>query len=83
MKEIEMETTIEVIRTLCAWLETLRHLDGAKIVLLNQQKQYEQTVEDAYAACAQLETGVDELGQELGYQHQRLGEAVEPHTGER
>jgi hypothetical protein len=77
MKEIEIETTIEVLRTLYARLETLRHMEGDEIVLLNQQKQYEQTLEDAYAALALLETKVDELGQELEYQHQRLGEAVE------
>lgn len=77
MKEIEIETTIEVLRTLCARLDTLRHLDAAQIVLLHQQEYYEQTLEDAYAALAQLETKVDELGQQLEYQHQRLGEAVE------
>jgi hypothetical protein len=83
MKEIEIETTIEVLRRLCARLETLRRLDSSEIVLLNQHKQYEQTLDDAYAAFAQLETKVDELGQELEYQHQRLGEVVELDTGER
>ena len=82
MKEIEIETTIEVLRTLCARLDTLRHLDGAELILLHQQKSYEQTLEDAYAALAQLETKVDELGQELEYQHQRLGVIVELDTGE-
>jgi hypothetical protein len=82
MKEIGIETTIEVLRTLCARLDTLRHLDGAEIVLLHQQKHYEQTLEDAYAAFAQLETKVDELGQELEYQHQRLGTTIEQDTRE-
>jgi hypothetical protein len=83
MKEIEIEAIIEVLRTLSARLETLRHLDGVEVVHLHQQKQYEQTLEDAYAAFAQLETKIDELGQELEYQHQRLGEVVERHIGER
>ena len=48
-----------------------------RLVLHNQQKSYEQTLEDAYAALAQLETKVDELGEELEYQHQRLGVMVE------
>ena len=37
----------------------------------------------AYAALAQLETKIDELGQELEYHHQRLGETVELDTREK
>ncbi len=74
MNEIEVETTIATLRRLCVRLETLRHLEIADLQLPAQQGHYEQTLEDAYAALAQMETMLDELGQELEYQHQRLGE---------
>ena len=74
MNEIEVETTITSLRTLHARLETLRHLEIADLLLPGQQKLSEQTLEDAYAALAQVETALDELGPELEFQHQRLGE---------
>ena len=74
MNEIEVETTIASLRTLHARLETLRHLEMADLLLPSQQKHHEQTLEDAYAALAQVETALDQLGQELEFQHQRLGE---------
>ncbi len=77
MNEIELETAISSLRKLCARLETLRHLEIADLQLPGQQKHYEQTLEDAYAALAQVETTLDELGQKLEYQHQRLGEMVD------
>ncbi len=77
MNEMERETTIASLQKLCARLETLRHLEIADLQLPDQQKHYEQTLEDAYAALAQVETALDTLGQELEYQHQRLGEVVD------
>ncbi len=77
MNEIEVETTIASLRTLHARLKSLRHLEMADLLLPSQQKHHEQTLEDAYAALAQVETTLDELGQELEYQHQRLGEIVD------
>ena len=74
MNERERETTIASLQKLSARLETLRHLEIADLQLPGQQKLYEQTLEDAYAALAQVETALDKLGQELEYQHQRLGE---------
>jgi hypothetical protein len=82
MNEIERETTIASLQKLCARLETLRHLEIADLLLPEQQKHYEQTLEDAYAALAQVETALDELGQELEFQHQRLGGAVEQQAQE-
>jgi hypothetical protein len=76
MNEIEVETTIATLRRLCARLETLRHFEIADLQLPGQQEHYEQTLEDAYAALAQVETALDELGQELEYEHQRLGEVL-------
>jgi hypothetical protein len=77
MNEIERATTIASLQKLSARLETLRYLDIADLQLPEQQKYYEQTLEDAYAALAQVETALDELGQELEFQHRRLGEVVE------
>jgi hypothetical protein len=75
MNEIERETTLASLRRRRARLETLRHLESADLQLPGQQKHYEQTLEDAYAALAQVETALDEFSQELEFQHQRLGEA--------
>src|SRR5216683_8421192 len=80
MNEMELETTIASLRRLCARLETLRHLEITDLQLPGQQEHSEQTLEDAYAALDQVETALDELGQELEYEHQRLGEAVEHHA---
>ncbi len=77
MNEIERETTIASLQKLSARLETLGHLEIADLRLPGRQKHYEQTLEDAYAALAQVETALDELGQELEFQHRRLGGAVE------
>ena len=82
MNEIEIETTIASLRRLYARLETLRHLEIADLQLPGQQKHYEQTLEDAYAALAQVETALDEFSQELEFQHQRLGEAGDEHHEE-
>jgi len=81
MNEIERATTIVSLQKLSARLETLRHLEIADLQLPGQQKRYEQTLEDAYAALAQVETALDKLGQELDYQHQRLGEVRDQRTG--
>jgi hypothetical protein len=82
MNEMEIETTIASLRRLCTRLETLRHLDIIDLQLPGQQEHYVQTLEDAYAALDQVETTLDKLGQELEYEHQRLGEAVEQHAQE-
>src|SRR5262245_20204874 len=77
MNEIGIEATIASLRQLCARLEALRHLEMADLLLPGRQKHYEQTLEDAYASLAQVETAVDELSQELEYHHQRLGNVVD------
>lgn len=82
MNEIEVEATIEELRTLTARLEALRHMEKAELELPGQQKHYATLLEDAYAALAQVETAVDELRQEVEYHHERLGKPVEPDDGE-
>src|SRR5947209_7977842 len=76
MNELELEATIEALHVLAARLETLRHMENTERELPDQQKQYATLLEDAYTALAQVETTVDELGQELEYHHERLGKPV-------
>ena len=78
MNEIEIEATIEELRTLTARLETLRHMEKTDLESLDQQTHYANLLEDAYAALAQVETSVDELRQELEYNNERLGKPIEP-----
>jgi hypothetical protein len=68
----DIETLIGALHTLNARLETLRHMEGPDLVLPDSIEQYRSTLEDAYAAYGKIETIVDELGQELEYQHRRL-----------
>ena len=72
-----IEAIIEALHTLSARLETLRAMERSELRLPGQGDQYRRTLEDAYAAYSRIETAVDELGQELEYHHQRLGEAGE------
>lgn len=78
MNEIELEAAIEALRMLAARLETLRHIDTVEPDNAEQQKQYADLLDDAYASLAQVETKADELGQELEYHHERLGNPTEP-----
>ena len=82
MNEIDIEATIEALRTLSARLETLRHMENTELELPGQQKHYANLLEDAYAALALVETRVDELGQELEYHHERLGKPIESDSEE-
>jgi len=81
MNEIEIEATIEALRTLTARLEALRHMEKTELELPDQQTHYANRLEDAYTALAEVETFVDELRQELEYHHERLGKPIEPDNG--
>ena len=78
MNELDIEATIDALRTLSERLEMLRHMERAALESPDQQQQYAIVLEDAYAICARVETSVEELGQELEYYHERLGKTVEP-----
>jgi hypothetical protein len=78
MNELDIEATIEALRTLSERLELLRHMERAALESPDQQQQYATVLEDAYATFARVETSVEELGQELEYHHERLGKRVEP-----
>ncbi len=72
----QIDQLIENIRTFCAALEKLRLMEGPEMLLPGRVETYNRTLEDAYTAYAQIETAVDEWGQELEYQHMRLDEGV-------
>jgi hypothetical protein len=78
MNELEIETTIEALRTIAAQLETLRHMAKTELALPAQQQQYANVLEDAYTTLTRVETSIDELRQELEYHHERLGKPIEP-----
>ena len=73
----KQEATIQSVHTLYARLETLRNMKVTDMLSPGQQTTVEQTLEEAYAALAKIETELDELGETLEYHHARLGEAIE------
>jgi hypothetical protein len=72
----DLDQLIENIRTFCSALEKLRLMEGPEMLLPGRVETYNRTLEDAYTAYSQMETVVDEWGQELEYQHMRLDEGV-------
>ncbi len=72
----DRETIIEALHTLYARLEPPLSMEGPEMLLPGRIESYRSTLEDASAAYAKIETAVDELGQELEYQHTRLDEGV-------
>ena len=73
----KQEATIQAVHTLYARLETLRNMKVTDMLSPGQQTTVEQTLEEAYAALAKIETELDELGETLEYHHARLGGAFE------
>ena len=71
------EATIQALQTLYARLDALRHMNVSDILYPGQQTMVEQTIEEAYAALAKIETELEELGETLEYHHARLGGAFE------
>ena len=77
----DIESLLETVRTLYDRLEKLRAMEGPQIVLLGNCSIYKETLEDAYTAYGKIETVVEELGQELEYQHKRLDEEARKYGG--
>src|SRR5207248_5730272 len=73
----KQEATIQALQTLYARLDALRHMKVSDMLSPGQQTTFEQTIEEAYAALAKIETELDELGETLEYHHARLGGAIE------
>ena len=72
MDENELLTDM---RTLSACLKQLGEMTGSEI-LLSGRERYHELLENAYAAYGRVETQVDEWGQQLEYEHQRLDKGV-------
>jgi hypothetical protein len=78
MNELDIAATIDALRTLSERLAMLQHMESAVLESPDQQQQYATVLEDAYATFASVGTSVEELGQELEYHHERLGQRAEP-----
>ncbi len=76
----DIQAIIEALQTLYARLETLRSMDEPEILLPGRVESYRSILEDAYAAFGKIETAIEELGQELEYQHARLDEEVKKYS---
>ena len=74
---MDEQVIITALHTLYERLETLRNMQAPDILLPGRQKQYEQILEDAYAALVLVEKEVDELSEQLDFEHQRIAKAVE------
>ena len=72
----DVDALIETLHVFYEKLEALRAMEGPELLLLGRTKHYQSMLEDAYTAYSRVETTVDELGQELEYQHQRLDEGM-------
>lgn len=72
----DIDELLESFRTLYASLEKLRQLEGPEFVLPGSVADYHRVLEDAYAAYDNIETRVDELGQQLEAEHARLDAGV-------
>jgi len=69
----EITTAIQGIRSRSDTLASIT--DENMFIPGGPQEQYHQIVEETYAALGLIETQVDELREELEYQHKRLDEA--------
>ena len=72
----DIDELLESLRILYAGLEKLRQLEGPEFVLPGRVDDYHRILEDAYAAYGNIETKVDELGQQLEAEHARLDQGV-------
>ena len=67
-----IDEVLESFRILSASLEKLRQLEGPEFLLSGGVDDYHSILEDAYAAYGNIESRVDELGQQLEAEHTRL-----------
>jgi len=73
----KQEATIQALQTLYARLDTLRQMKVSDMLSPGQQTMFEQTIEEAYAALAKIETGLDEVGELVDDHHARRGGAFQ------
>ncbi len=72
----DIDELLESFRILYTSLEKLRQLEGPEFLLPGRVDDYHSVLEDAYAAYDNIETKVDELGQQLEAEHTRLDQEV-------
>jgi hypothetical protein len=72
----DTDELLEAFRTLYANLERLRLMEGPEFLLPGRIGAYHRVLEDAYAMYSNIETRVDELGQQLEAEHARLDKGV-------
>jgi uncharacterized coiled-coil protein SlyX len=70
------DATVVALHTLYLRLATLRSWEVLDMGEAEPQPGYQDLLEEAYAALAEVETEIDQLRAELEYHHQRL-EAVQ------
>lgn len=75
-----IDELLESFRILSASLEKLHQLEGPEFVLPGRVDDYHSVLEDAYAAYGNIETRVDELGQQLEAEHARLDGLIHTST---
>ena len=78
----DIDALIETLRTLYAYLEKLKTIEGPEFLVPGSVDQYHSLLDDAYATYSKVETTVDELGQELEYEHSRLDNALKRYSQE-
>ncbi len=72
----DIETLLNDLRTVYAQLEVLRQMSGPEMLLPGRVARSQEVLEEIYAAYSRVETQVDELGQQLEYEHSRLDKEV-------
>lgn len=72
----DIDALIETLRTVYAYLEKLKTIEGPEFLVPGSIDHYQSLLEDAYAAYDRVETTIEELGQALEYEHARLEQAV-------
>ncbi len=72
----DIEQLLELLHSFYAALEKLRRMEGSEMLLDGRVEVYRHTLEDAYIAYNQIQTVIDELGQELEAQRARLDKGV-------
>jgi hypothetical protein len=76
------DMTFTALHVLYGRLQTLRSLELLEVIDANFSTYYQDILEEAYAALAQVETEIDQLNAELEYHHQRFQEARDQQSQE-
>ena len=72
----DIEDLMEALRIIYANLARLQNMNGPEMLLLGRVETYQSTYEDASTAYHRVQRTVEELGQQLELEHQRLDRYV-------